>query len=140
MDFLKSKEITFIPHKRFNNLIKEKSLRLNTNPDTRTLFDWSIIEHSPPFFYDFNGCEIEIAKRLKKSKIGIERNNLLIDLGPNCDIIKVSADFFIENWYDFLVENGFMGMVVVSEDLSCILEFTDDAHYLCYSNFILKDN
>jgi len=101
-----------------------------------TFVNWDLINPSYNFFYDFEGNEIEIKERLEKSKLN-ECEFLIIDIGYNNQMIKVSTSFFIEKWEDFVASNGFTGIFIFSEEGDFFMEFTDDSSYQLYSNFII---
>jgi hypothetical protein len=74
---------------------------------------------------------------LYRSKL-IEHDTVLVDTASGIPIIETSALFFIEHWYDFALANHGMGSFVITKDYKLLIEFTDDARYMLYSNFEIK--
>jgi hypothetical protein len=116
-----------------NNDIKIKSVN-------DTLLDWENI--SPCFSFSYNDFSIkggDIEKKLLLSELSLSKS-LYFDLGFDEKVVKIDTNLFIKNWEYVVHYGGSMGRLVISEDFSYIIEFTDDSNYTCYSNFrILGD-
>lgn len=110
---------------------------LNSNPNIDTLFAWDKINNSHNFFFKYIDCEIDIITHLYKSKL-IEHDIVLVDTAPKMPMIETSAIFFIEHWFDFALANKGMGSFVITKNYELLIEFTDDARYMLYSNFKIK--
>lgn len=108
------------------------------NPDN-TRLNWQPIVPCYKFFYDYLGSEHEIGEYLKNSKL-MDSKQVLIESRADNPIILTSTDYFIANWYELTESLVGMGCLVVSEDYEYLMEFTDDAKYLLYSNFRIKNS
>lgn len=116
-------------------LFKMKSNGTKINGISDTLLDWENISPCFSFSYnDFSVNTVDIEKKLLSSKLSLSES-LYFDLGFDEKIVKINTNLFIKNWEYIVYYGGSMGRLVTTEDFSCILEFTDDSNYMCYSNF-----
>lgn len=137
MNFLETDKVEKIQDKYpdfFYTKLKNSGFNYNSNPQFRTFVDWRSVNHFK-ISYEYQNCEQEVREMLKSSNLSKGDFDLLVEQGNNVPMLKVENHYFIEHWYDFLAENGFMGTTVISEDGKFILEFTDDTDFLLYSNF-----
>lgn len=102
-----------------------------------TFIDWELISPKYNFFYDYEGNEDEISCLLKESSIN-DYEKIYLDIGCNEPLIEINTDAFIDKWDDFIASNGYSGIFVFTSDGRFFMEFTDDAEYQLYSNFIIK--
>jgi len=119
----------------FHELLNTHTYPLNKNqPDKRTVIDWDQIENKrvQPYFY--KGSEKEITEFLSNSPLNNDLE-LIIESGYNEPMIKTTGRYFVNNWYDLILENGDMGTCIISGDGKYIIEFTDDTSWLLYTNF-----
>lgn len=123
--------------KYYYSLLIENGFKINDEKDARTVVDWKKIDKKFSFFYNYEGCEEGVSTHLRKSAI-VAEEFLIIEFGYNLPIIKLETNVFIENWYDFVKANGFMGITIISKSGSFVMEFTDDADFLLNSNFPVK--
>jgi hypothetical protein len=129
-------EITNYTYLNYRKCIGERTPFKINLIDAETVLNWHQQE-SYSFFYDFEGCEYIIEAYLKESSL-INSQNLFIEMPADIPVIKVNTLYFISNWYDFIKANNEMGTLISSEDFKYVLEFTDDAKYLLYSNFKIQ--
>ena len=137
--FAKYKEQLVIVSTDYNDFQKkllEKGYLINLDSRIRRVIDWDTLDEKHVFYYDFEGNELEIYSRFKESPIYNEMY-LIVECGPEYPIMRVSVDFFMEHWYEFVMLNGYMGCCALSGSDKYILEFTDATDYLLYSNFLL---
>jgi hypothetical protein len=142
MGFLETDKVQKIQEKYpdfFYSKLKSFGFNHNSNPDIKTFVNWRSIAHFK-FAYEYQNCEQEVKEMLRRSNLCKGVFYLLVEQGNNMPMIKVENHYFVEYWYDFLAENGFMGTTVISEDGKFVLEFTDDTDYLLYSNFPIAMN
>ena len=104
--------------------------------ELETFIDWKKINPSYNFFYDFQHNKIEIQQRLRNSLLN-NYSKIYIDIGDNNPIFKIDTPIFIDKWNDFVSANGHSGIFVFTNDGELFLEFTDDASFLLFSNFII---
>jgi len=104
--------------------------------DIETVIDWDKINPKYNFFYDYEGNEIDIPIKLKKSSIN-NYSKILVDIGCGNPLVEVNTSIFIEKWENFVASNGYSGIVVFTNDGKFFIEFTDDSDYQLYSNFLI---
>jgi hypothetical protein len=122
----------------FHNLLLANGFSVNTNTSIHTVVDWEKVDSKFTLNYDYEGCEEDISRFLKSSLL-INEEYVYIELGYDLPIIKLPIEVFINNWYDFVKANGFLGVTVISKSGKLVLEFTDDYEYQLYSNFKIKE-
>lgn len=120
----------------FNQKLKTLEIKLNSNKNINSVINWNEINGSYSFYFDYDGCEVEIRKWLEKSELATCKH-LIIELGYDLPILKVDCKAFINNWYDFYAASGYIGITVICEDGLNYMEFTDE-NKLLYSNFKIK--
>ena len=129
----KHKENIEIVSETYNPFYKSlcSDLGVFINNDTyanKTFIDWNKYENHISFFYDYEGCEIEIRNRLLNSPL-INENNVYLDFGYDGPIIMTDSNYFIENWYDF-IQGAHYETTVISETGKYILEFVKEGYML----------
>jgi hypothetical protein len=136
-----SQAIQITPYKylEFRNIIYNVTefTPAQSNDPKRLIFNWDCINPKFTFWFDYIGCETEISECMKKSSLSLHQKVFVETLSDE-PIIIVDTIYFIENWNDFINANQGMGSLVISENMELLMEFTDDAEYLLYSNFPIK--
>lgn len=118
--------------------LKEKLAELSIPlKELGTFIDWGLINPKYNFYYDYEGNEEEVGCWLKNSSIN-NYEKIYLDIGCNEPLIEINTDVFINKWDDFVASNGYSGIFVFTSDGRFFMEFTDDAEYQLYSNFLIK--
>ncbi|MBC8163963.1 MAG: hypothetical protein H7Z42_22365 [Roseiflexaceae bacterium] len=120
--------------KEWEHFLKSFGLPLVEGQVIHRLIDWSRISEKYETRYDLLTKEREIATALAKSPLSAHAD-LLMDFGFQSPVIGVPVSVFIANWFTFIKNTLFMGTVVITNDGSLFMEFTDDADFLLISNF-----
>lgn len=101
-----------------------------------TIFDWSKVNSSFDFNYDFEREE-SITEWLKGSSINKEEF-VFIHLNTGDPIYKITTIAFSENWENLMISTGWLGFVFWTGNSEYFGEFTDDHHTELRSNFKIK--
>ena len=101
---------------------------------SQSFVNWNLYPENYKFFYDFEGCENEITQWLMNSDLS-KSKKVSMDLGYNNPIIVLNTNYFINNWYDFVVGAQYES-TLASEDGKYIMEFLKG--YDLKSNFLIK--
>ncbi len=120
----------------FTSKLEQNAIPLNEDESLNRLVDWDSLSGHFSFFFDFDGCETKISDLLKNTLL-IDKEVLMVEIGPDDPIIEVKTETFIDNWYDFFAASGFTGVTAMSNDGACIMEFTD-RDFMLFSNFRIQ--
>lgn len=119
----------------YRNYLENKGVIVNQDFSKASYFiNWNLYSKNFDFFYDYEGCEKEIENLLFRSEIS-KTKKISMDFGYNNPVILIETPYFINNWYDFIIGAN-NESTIVSEDGSCIMEFT--RRYVLNSNFLIK--
>lgn len=98
------------------------------------LIDWAKVPGRNETNYERLDNESRITVGLSTGPL-TRHSTVLMDYGYQDPIIEVPVDFFIENWFRLITATNFTGTVVLTQDGSLFMEFSDDAEFLLISNF-----
>ena len=104
------------------------------NEDHSTI-NWHLVKPRYQFFFDYEGNE-EITEWLNNSKLK-ESEFLYTNISLDDRIIKIKTEDFILSWEWFYIA-AVQGIILITEERSCFLEFTDDYKFHLNSNFEIK--
>ncbi|MEO8147738.1 MAG: hypothetical protein ABI723_08890 [Bacteroidia bacterium] len=106
----------------YKNFLEEKGVLVNKDFSlSESFINWNLYSKTYDFFYDYEGCEKEVANDLLNSDL-IKSKFLTMDFGYGNPIIEIEAKYFINNWYDF-INGAHFETTVVSDDGLYICEF-----------------
>ncbi|PZR23831.1 MAG: hypothetical protein DI539_02330 [Flavobacterium psychrophilum] len=135
--YLESTEIKGSEHfTQFISNFNISNLESYYNVDHSSI-DWDKTQNSHQFFFDYTGNE-EIENWLRESDLK-QHEYLYTWLNWDDPIIIIKTAEFIQNWKWFYIASV-EGMVLITEDGSKFLEFTDDYKHHLNSNFEIKPN
>ena len=100
------------------------------------LIDWDQIQNKFSFFFNYENCEDDISELMSKSLL-FDSGDLIIEIGYDEPVIKINANSFIKNWYDYFAASGFMGISFICEKHNYFGELTDKEFNLI-SNFRIR--
>lgn len=123
------KEIKFNLHEK----LSEFSIPIR---ELDTFVDWDKVNPRYNFFYDYEGNEMEIKKKLIDSPIN-DYSTVILEIGCGIPTIEINTSIFINHWEDFVSLNGYSGIFIITNDYKYFIEFTDDSEYQLFSNFLL---
>lgn len=129
-------EITNFDYKQFRAKVFAESIFMESeeNSELESVFNWDVIRPSYNLKFDFIGNEEYIKSKLVNSEL-LNHPYVFVETLACIPILRVSTKYFIQNWFDFISANQGMGSIVITDDLKFILEFTNDASYVLYTNF-----
>lgn len=130
-------KFTDFSYEEFRKKIFNETLFKPNMKNEETIFNWNEIMPNYSFFFDFEGKEKEIAEQMRNSQL-IIYPKVYIETSANTPVIEVDTAYYINNWNDFERANSGMGIFVVTKGFELLMEFTDDAKYLLFSNFKIK--
>lgn len=123
----------------WERLLKSFSIPLAEGQAIHRTIDWSRISEKYETCYGLIDNESQITEGLLKSPLNTCRE-VLMDFGFQYPVIVIPIKVFIDNWLSFIKITTFTGTVVITEDGSLFMEFTDDADFLLISNFLIVSN
>jgi hypothetical protein len=118
----------------WTQLLKSLQVPVIEGQGEKRIIDWAKVPSRYETHYNLVGNESLITTGLSISPLA-GHSELLMDYGYQDPVIGVSVDFFIEHWFKLIAATNFMGTVVITQDGSLFMEFTDDAESLLISNF-----
>jgi len=121
------------------NIGSRLNIPLSQSSEHNTRFDWNYCARVYSFFYDYLNAEKEIVSFLMQSDL-MKSKKVLVETMADKQIILVDTQYFIRHWYELTCGLVGMGSLVVDENYKYLLEFTDDAYSMLYSNFKIKTN
>lgn len=117
-----------------------KDLRISCNGESwnkdHSQIDWNRLENHYQFFFDFEENDIQVQAWLNNSEL-INHEYLYTWLSWDDPIIKIKTSEFIKKWEWFYIASV-EGMILITEDGTKFLEFTDDYKHHLNSNFEIK--
>jgi len=131
-DRIRVTDITF--PSGWTQLLKSLQVPVIEGQRGRRIIDWTKVQSRYETHYNLVSNESLITAGLSSSPL-TGHLELLMDYGYQDPVIGVPVDFFIENWFKLIAATNFMGTVVITQDGSLFMEFTDDAESLLISNF-----
>ncbi|NET28619.1 hypothetical protein [Okeania sp. SIO1I7] len=120
----------------FTAFLDSKKIPINKNIKYKRLIDWKKVNKCHQINYENHMIENQIRDDLKISDLYLHEQ-VYMDFGYENPVVKIPTAFFVENWFEFVSSTNFLGSVVIVEDGSLFMEFTDDSDFLLISNFLI---